>query len=120
MNETYLAIDLGASSGRTMAGFIENEQLKLREVNRFWNGGIALHNTLHWDFLHLYRHLREGISLASAQTPIRSLAIDTWGVDFGLLNAQGNLIENPVHYRDSRTNGMFDALFQKNSPRKNI
>lgn len=119
MNETYLAIDLGASSGRTMAGFIENEQLKLREVNRFWNGGIALHNTLHWDFLHLYRHLREGISLASAQTPIRSLAIDTWGVDFGLLNAQGNLIENPVHYRDSRTNGMFDALFQK-IPREKI
>jgi len=119
MNDTYLAIDLGASSGRTMAGYIENDQLKLREINRFWNGAIPLHNTLHWDFLHLYRHLREGISIARAQTPIRSLAVDTWGVDFGLLNPQGGLIQNPVHYRDSRTNGMFKALFEK-LPREKI
>ena len=119
MNDTYLAIDLGASSGRTMAGYIENDQLKLREINRFWNGAIPLHNTLHWDFLHLYRHLREGISIARAQTPIRSLAVDTWGVDFGLLNPQGGLIQNPVHYRDRRTNGMFKALFEK-LPREKI
>jgi sugar (pentulose or hexulose) kinase len=115
MSETYLAIDLGASSGRTIAGHIENDQLQLHEINRFWNGPIDLQGHLHWDFLHLYRQLREGLATAQNQYPVRSLSIDTWGVDFGLLDTTGSLLQNPVHYRDERTNGMFNALFKKSS-----
>ena len=113
MSETYLAIDIGASNGRTIAGHIKNDQLKLHEINRFWNGPIAIQGHLHWDFLHLYRQLREGLATAQNQYPVRSLSIDTWGVDFGLLDNTGSLIQNPVHYRDERTNGMFNALFKK-------
>lgn len=119
MSETYLAIDLGASSGRTIAGHIKNERLHLHEINRFWNGPTQLQGHLHWDFLHLYRQLREGLATAQSQYTVRSLSIDTWGVDFGLLDTSGNLLQNPVHYRDERTNGMFDALFKK-IPREHI
>ena len=115
MSETYLAIDIGASNGRTIAGHIKNDQLKLHEINRFWNGPIAIQGHLHWDFLHLYRQLREGLATAQTHYPVRSLSIDTWGVDFGLLDNTGSLIQNPVHYRDERTNGMFNALFKKSS-----
>ena len=115
MSETYLAIDIGASNGRTIAGYIKNDQLKLQEINRFWNGPIAIQGHLHWDFLHLFRQLREGLATAQNHYPVRSLSVDTWGVDFGLLDNTGSLIQNPVHYRDERTNGMFNALFKKSS-----
>ena len=112
MSETYLAIDIGASNGRTIAGHIKNDQLKLHEINRFWNGPIAIQGHLHWDFLHLYRQIREGACYRSNSLPY-VLSIDTWGVDFGLLDNTGSLIQNPVHYRDERTSGMFNALFKK-------
>ena len=115
MSETYLAIDIGASNGRTIAGHIKNDQLKIHEINRFWNGPIAIQGHLHWDFLHLFRQLREGLATAQNHYSVRSLSIDTWGVDFGLLDNTGSLIQNPVHYRDERTNGMFNALFKKSS-----
>lgn len=109
----YLAVDLGASSGRTIVGSLDQGRLTLKEMNRFWNGPTNIHGTLHWDFVHLFRSIQEGIALAKKEfgEGLVSLGIDTWGVDFGLLDAEGQLLGNPVNYRDSRTAGMLDRIF---------
>ena len=111
----YLAVDLGASSGRTIVGTLDNGSLTLKEMNRFWNGPTKIRGTLHWDFLHLFRCIQDGISLARKEygDGLVSMGIDTWGVDFGLLDAAGNLLSNPVNYRDSRTDGMFEKVFER-------
>lgn len=115
MKKQYIAIDLGASSGRTMVGTLENGRLTLQEVNRFWNGPTEIGGTIYWDFLHIYRHIQEGIAMARKAfgTDLASIGIDTWGVDFGLVGPDGRLLENPVHYRDSRTAGMMEAAFER-------
>ena len=87
MKESYIAIDIGASSGRAIAGYVENDQLKLKELSRFWNGPINIRGQLHWDFLHLYKQIQDGLRTAKDQYITRSLAIDTWGVDFGLIDS---------------------------------
>ena len=110
MKESYIAIDIGASSGRAIAGYIENDQLKLKELSRFWNGPINIRGQLYWDFLHLYRQIQDGLRTAKDQYITRSLAIDTWGVDFGLIDSSGHLIDNPIHYRDNRTSGIIEKL----------
>lgn len=108
MKRHFLAVDIGASSGRTLAGTLENGALSLRELNRFWNGPTEIGGTLYWDFIHLFRHIQEGIALARKEygSGLVSVGIDTWGVDFGLLDAQGRLLGNPVNYRDTRTAGL--------------
>ncbi|GAA1710706.1 rhamnulokinase family protein [Kribbella yunnanensis] len=94
------AVDLGASSGRVMLGEVGPDLLNLTEVNRFWNGPVDLRGSLHWDILHLYRSMLDGLHAAGA---VDSLGIDSWAVDYGLLSG-GQLLGNPFHYRDSRTN----------------
>jgi len=115
MAKHYLAVDLGASSGRTIVGSLDNGKLTLNEINRFWNGPTEIGGTLYWDFVHLFRHIKEGIALARKTygDKLTSMGIDTWGVDFGLLDISGNLLRNPVHYRDSRTVGMFEEVFNR-------
>ncbi len=103
------AVDLGASSGRVMLGEVGPDLLNLTEVNRFWNGPVDIRGTLHWDILHLYRSVLEGLHKAG---PVDSLAIDSWAVDYGLLDASGQLLGNPIHYRDSRTEGVMDRVLQ--------
>ncbi len=114
MAKHYLAVDLGASSGRTIVGTLESGKLTLKEMNRFWNGPTEIRGTLHWDFVHLFRSIQEGIALAKKEygDGLVSMGIDTWGVDFGLFDADGKLLRNPVNYRDSRTNGMFAKVFE--------
>jgi rhamnulokinase len=108
-----LAVDLGAESGRTILGQFDGMKLSLQDVNRFPNGAVALPDGIHWDVLRLWGEMKSGISQACHQGgSIASVGIDTWGVDFGLLDTQGALIFNPFHYRDSRTDGMVDAVFQ--------
>ncbi len=109
---TVLAIDLGAESGRVMAVHFDGRTLALEELHRFPNTTVAVHGTLHWDFLHLWKDIQAGIEKGKACHPA-SLGVDTWGVDFGLLDAQGRLIGNPVHYRDSRTDGMMEKVFAR-------
>lgn len=110
----HIAVDLGAGSGRVIVGSVENERLKLTEIHRFSNPQIKLGNVLYWDFLKLFQEIKEGIKLAVSQfSAVESLAIDTWGVDFGLLDASGKLLGNPVCYRDARTNGILDSAFKK-------
>jgi sugar (pentulose or hexulose) kinase len=113
MKKHYLAVDLGASSGRTIVGTLENGTLTLKEMNRFWNGPTEINGTLYWDFVHLFRNIQDGIALAKKEfgAGLVSMGIDTWGVDFGLTDAQGNLLGNPVNYRDSRTDSMPEKVF---------
>jgi rhamnulokinase len=102
--ENYLAIDLGAESGRAMLGCFDGERLSLEEVHRFPNPGIRILGSLHWDVLRLFEEMKDGLRQAASRKPV-SLGVDTWGVDFALLDRTGALLGNPYHYRDSRTNG---------------
>jgi rhamnulokinase len=113
MAKHYLAVDLGASSGRTIVGTFDGGKLTLKEMNRFWNGPTEINGTLYWDFVHLFRHIQEGVALAKKEfgPALGSMAVDTWGVDFGLIDSQGTLLGNPVNYRDARTDGMPERVF---------
>jgi rhamnulokinase len=120
MPHRIIALDLGASSGRAILGTLDGT-LTFEEVHRFPNGGIEQDGRMRWDFDALWREIQEGIRKATALSdgPIDSIGIDTWGVDYGLLDADGELLEPPVHYRDARTNGMMDAAFEV-TPRAEI
>jgi len=111
---TYLAVDLGAESGRVVSGTLTNQELQLAEVHRFANGGVRLGDHLYWDVLRLWSEIKAGLQEAGSQAggSIRSIGLDTWGVDFGLLDASDNLIGNPYHYRDSRTDDMMEQVFR--------
>ena len=111
-NKTVLAVDLGAESGRVMAVKFDGNRLQLEELHRFPNTTVTLNGTLHWDFLRLWRDIQTGIEKGKALNPA-SIGVDTWGVDFGLLDNQGSLIGNPVHYRDGRTANMMETAFNK-------
>ena len=103
---TVAGIDLGASSGRVVAARVSEDGIELNEVSRFPNEPVLAGGTLHWDILRLYADVRDGLSKASASFPLSSAGIDSWGCDYGLLDAAGALIGNPVHYRDRRTDGV--------------
>ncbi len=105
-----LAFDLGAESGRAIIGVWQGQKLKLDIVHRFPHFGTNLNNHLHWDILHLFREMKRGLTLAAEKYAghLDSLGCDTWGVDFGLLDKQGHLLQNPYCYRDSRTTGMIE------------
>jgi rhamnulokinase len=99
----FAAVDLGASSGRVMVGRVGDGKVALDEVHRFANEPVRAGGTLHWDILSLYRGVLEGLRAAG---PVDSIGIDSWAVDYGLLDASGALLGNPVHYRDGRTDGV--------------
>lgn len=104
---TVVPIDLGASSGRVMVAEVGDGRLELTEVHRFANRPVLVRDTLHWDVLGLYQGVLDGLAAVarSGAAPV-SVGIDSWAVDYGLLSADGRLIGNPVHYRDSRTAGI--------------
>ncbi len=111
----YLAFDFGAESGRAMIGDFDGNGLTLTEVHRFPNNPVRLPGAIHWNVLQLWQEIKHGIerthhTLGHAPT---SIGIDTWGVDFALLDRTGALIGNPMHYRDARTDGMLDAAFAR-------
>lgn len=110
----YVAVDLGASSGRTIVGSFDGTQLSLEETNRFWNGPTEVGGVLYWDALYLFRNIQEGLALSRKKfgAGLVSMGVDTWGVDFGLLGRDGTLLCNPVHYRDARTDGMMERVFE--------
>ena len=101
-----VAVDLGASSGRVMVARVGPHTLELTEAARFDNVGVRAGGTLHWDVLRLYRGIVEGLRVAGRAGPVDSVGVDTWAVDYGLLDADGSLLGNPVHYRDARTAGV--------------
>lgn len=106
-----LAADFGASSGRVMAGSFDGERLQISQLHRFSNDPVWLDGTMYWDFLRLFHELKNGIRRSRAWGAVESIGVDTWGVDFGLIDADGHLLENPVHYRDARTAGMVEESF---------
>jgi len=109
----YLALDLGAESGRAMLATLADHTINLEELHRFPNTPVRLPNGLYWDTLRLFHETCEGIrASAKAVDRLDGIAIDTWGVDFGLLGADGALIENPRHYRDARTHGVTEEVFR--------
>jgi rhamnulokinase len=103
---TVAAVDLGASGGRVMAGQVSDSGIALHEVHRFGNQPVTAGGTLYWDILRLLAEVRAGLEAAARQFPLASAGIDSWGVDFGLLDETGALLGNPVHYRDVRTAGV--------------
>lgn len=107
-----MAIDFGASSGRAVIGDFDGEKITLTEIHRFSNDPVILGKTMYWDVLRLFHEIKQSLIKSKAYGEIESVAIDTWGVDFGLLDKDGRLLENPVHYRDSRTAGMMEESFK--------
>lgn len=113
MGKRVLAFDFGASSGRAVLCSIENGQISLNEVHRFPNDPVKMGDRLYWDFVRLFHEIKQGISKAVKAGGFDSIGIDTWGVDFGLLDSHGRLMSNPVHYRDERTTGIPEKVFKK-------
>lgn len=109
----FIGVDLGASSGRVMAGHWDGRRFQVEELHRFPNGGVCIGDRIHWDVLRIWEQILQGLSRFSAihrSCPV-SLGVDGWGIDYGLLDNRGRLISNPVHYRDPRTEGVPERLF---------
>ena len=110
----YAAIDLGAESGRVVKGILKDGKLHLEEINRFKNGLVPINGHDHWNLIRLYESMIEAFKIcAQSEVPIESIGVDSWGVDFALLAADESLMGLPVGYRDSRTDGMMDKLFER-------
>lgn len=113
----FIAADFGAGSGRVIVGtwLAASKTIELEEIHRFGNEQKMMDGHLRWDFETLFNELKTGLKKAFAKygDEIKSIGIDTWGVDYGLLDKEGRLIANPICYRDDRTKGMMDAAFQK-------
>jgi rhamnulokinase len=111
--QAILAFDLGATSGRAVLGMFDGKRLVMEEVHRFPNQPVMLGQTLCWDFPRLFFEIKQGIHKAKKKAgKIQSLGIDSWGVDFGLIDEAGRLLSNPVHYRDRRNQGVMEKVFE--------
>ena len=109
---SILAFDLGASGGRAMIGRLTDRNMEVEELHRFPNDPVQVGARLHWDILRLFHEIKEGLLKAKHQgISLRSMAIDSWAVDFGLIGKNGELIGNPYHYRDRHTDGIMERLF---------
>lgn len=113
MPEGYAAVDLGAESGRVVVGRLEGQRLSLREVHRFRNGPVRVAGHLHWDVLRMFEEILTGLGAGAGEGGLASIGVDTWGVDYGLLDRNGALLGNPHHYRDHRTDGVPSRLFAR-------
>lgn len=107
-----LAFDFGGGSGRAILGTLEDGKIRLEEVHRFSNDPVMVNGTMYWDTLRHFFEIKQGIVKAKQKGGFESLGIDTWGVDFGLLDEHGELLESAVHYRDDRTVGMQEEVFK--------
>ena len=111
----FLAFDFGASSGRAMLARFDGEKITLEEKHRFSNDPVMVNGEFHWDILRLFFEIKQGIlkCVNSGDGDIACIGIDTWGVDYGLLDKNDKLLSNPFHYRDTRTDGMYEKAFEK-------
>lgn len=122
MSRIYLAADFGGGSGRVIAGHIGDDAsgktLVMEEIHRFPNRVVRIGDYLYWDFPALFAELKEGLAKAAAKfgDSIASIGIDTWGVDFGLIDKLGNLVGNPICYRDTHTQGLVEEFSSENDP----
>ncbi len=111
----FLAVDLGASSGRVVWGGWDGSSFRLRELHRFDNGPLTVSGHLHWDVRGLWAEIKAGLRAYTRATdaPLAGVSVDTWGVDYALLGASGELLGLPYHYRDARTDGMMTRAFER-------
>ena len=111
-----LAFDFGASSGRAMIAQYADGKITMEELHRFTNDPVSLNGTLFWDALRLFYNIKQGISKAALAGGFDMIGIDTWGVDFGLIGEDGQLVQNPVHYRDGRSEQPFEEFMKRIDP----
>ncbi len=109
---TFLGVDVGAESGRLMAGLWDGRRIVLQEQHRFANGGVTVGNTLRWDLLHLWKQIKHSLTLAGRAYggSIRSIGVDTWGVDYVMMTQTGEWLGLPYSYRDPRTHGLVEEV----------
>lgn len=109
--KAYLAFDLGAESGRALLGHLHSGLLRIEEVHRFPNEPVEYGGSLHWDVARLWLEMRKALN--GLKVPhLEGIGVDTWGVDYALLGERGELLQNPYHYRDIRTDGVMDEVFR--------
>ena len=108
--QKFVAIDLGAESGRVIVGNVSEMEI----VHRFPNKPVRINNSIYWDILNIFAQVKKGLKIAFKKYPdnIVSIGIDTWGVDYVLLDKEGDLLGNPYHYRDKRTDNIMDEVFK--------
>jgi rhamnulokinase len=118
--QCYLGVDLGAESGRVMAGLWDGKRIRLEELHRFPNGPVEIAGTLRWDVLRLWSEVQNGLGLAARKygQSVKSVGVDTWGVDHVFLSKSNELLGQPFHYRDSRTQGVMARAFRRASREK--
>jgi len=112
--KNVLALDLGASSGRGILGRYDGDRLQMEEIHRFHTGSGCLQGTLYWDILQIMEDVKRSVVRArqAASGELASLAVDTWGVDYAYLDSNGDLLSNPIHYRDVRNTRMYEQIFR--------
>ncbi|HEX3812446.1 MAG TPA: FGGY family carbohydrate kinase, partial [Mycobacteriales bacterium] len=114
MSSHIVAVDLGASSARILAAEVSADSLELTELHRVSNDPVTVRGALHWDVLYLYAAILTGLRAAARDgLEVASIGVDSWAVDYGLLDADGSLLGNPVHYRDSRTDSVFPEVVEE-------
>jgi rhamnulokinase len=118
--QCYLGVDFGAESGRVMAGLWDGKRICLEELHRFPNGPVEIGGTLRWDVLRLWSEIQHGLGMAARKygKSVKSVGVDTWGVDYVLLSKSNELLGQPFHYRDSRTQGVMARAFRRVSREK--
>ena len=110
----FLAFDLGAESGRAVLGGLHGGVLDVREIHRFVNEPVRQNGSLHWDVLRLWLEIKRGLdAVAVTGQPIASIGVDAWGCDYALVGERGALLQNPYHYRDKRTDGVMESVFER-------
>lgn len=109
--EKILSFDFGASSGRAMISELKDGKIEMREIHRFSNDPVIIRGAMYWDILRLFFEIKSGITKAVNDGGFDAISIDTWGVDFGLIDQKGNLMGNPYHYRDSRTDDIPEKIY---------
>jgi len=108
----YLAFDLGAESGRAVLAHLRSGIVTIEEVHRFANEPVEYGGSLHWDVARLWFEIRKTLARTEA-VQLESIGVDAWGVDYALLGEQGELLQNPYHYRDRRTQGLMNEVLRK-------
>lgn len=111
--ENYLAFDIGASGGRAFIGNLNDDTILLKEIHRFYNGMVLIHDRYHWDIFRIFEEVKKGLTIVKTQNEkVSSIGIDSWGVDYGLLDEAGHILELPYAYRDHRTDTAMDEVFR--------
>jgi len=111
-SKPYLAFDFGAESGRAVLARLQSGVLTTEEVHRFANQPVEYGGSLHWDAPRLWFEVRKALSFVD-QLELSGIGVDAWGVDYALLDEGGELIQNPYHYRDRRTQNVMEEVFRK-------